>query len=173
MGAKSSSKIRLRFFFFLLAAISLNSAGSLPLQIHPAQTVLAGEAEFPKEYYDKWLAAQRDPSLNEEAKVKSTIDTYFILKYESWKTGKLLDFGFLFDLGSTKAFEDYAYERGIHLVFLTGQSYWERLLIRYDYQPKYEKIKIEGQTAEVQVRPFAEIVRSYVGRTENHSMDKS
>ncbi len=166
MGARSSSKTGLRIFLFLLAAVSLNSAGPLPLQIHQSRTVLAGEAEFPKEYYDKWLAAQRDPSLNEEAKVKSTIDTYFILKYESWKTGKLLDFGFLFDLGNTKAFEDYAYERGLHLVFLTGQSYWETPLVRYDYQPKYGKIKIEEQSSEVQVRPFAEIVRRNIGRIE-------
>lgn len=80
--------------------------------------MLAGEAEFPKEYYAKWLEIQHDSSLNEEAKIKSTVDTYFIQKYESWMTAKLPDFGFLFNLGNTKAFEDYAYERGIHLVFL-------------------------------------------------------
>jgi hypothetical protein len=149
----------------LLFAISSIASYALivqpfPLQAQGSQTVLAGEAEFPKEYYDKWLAAQRDPSLTEEAKVKSTIDTYFILKYESWKTGKLLDFGFLFDLGNTKAFEDYAYERGVLLVFIAGQTYWKALLTQYQYEPIYKKLTISDQASEVLVTPFAEIAHN-------------
>jgi hypothetical protein len=156
----NNNRIFIPIFCLFLGFLQTNT------KLYGGQTILAGEAEFPKEYYDKWLAAQHDPSLSEEAKVKSTIDTYFILKYESWKTGKLLDFGFLFDLANIRAFEDYAYERGIHLVFLTSQSYRKRLLVRYDYQPRYGKINIEDQSSEVQVWPFAEIGRNNVGRIE-------
>ncbi|MHB8094133.1 MAG: amidase domain-containing protein [Candidatus Aminicenantales bacterium] len=147
-------KILILIFCLFLGLLQTNT------KLYSGQTVLAGEAEFPKEYYDKWLAAQRDPSLNEEAKVKSTIDTYFILKYESWKTGKLLDFGFLFDLENTKAFEDYAYERGILLCFIAGQRYFKSLLIRYDYKPTYLKANIDERIANVLIRPTAEIVQA-------------
>ncbi|MHB8094134.1 MAG: hypothetical protein ACYDH0_04255 [Candidatus Aminicenantales bacterium] len=149
-----NNKIFILLFCFFLGLLQIN------IQLYGAQPALAGEAEFPKEYYAKWLAAQRDPSLNEEAKVKSTIDTYFILKYESWKTGKLLDFGFLFELGNTKAFEDYAYERGVLLVYLAGQSYWGGLLARYDYLPTYRKLKIVDRDSEVLICPTAEIVHA-------------
>ena len=105
---------------------------------------------------------QRDPSLETEAKTKSTVNTFFLARHESWVSGKLLDFEFLFDQSNPQAQEDYAYERGLMYYFLEAHTFRESLLYRYEYVPKFYEIKSNGREATVVMRPNAKIFRKSV-----------
>lgn len=118
----------------------------------------AGVAIHPTVEHNLWQKEQLDPYLSNEDKIKSTINTFFLIKYESWKRGVLLDFDFLFDKNNNEAFNDYAFERGLMHYLLTGFNYTGVLLKRYEYKPNYYKIVVEDGIAKVTMRPNADIV---------------
>jgi len=130
------------FFFFFMS-----------IKVFPQQKALGGDAVFPTEYYQKWQTAQNDPNLSEEEKIKATVNTFFVLKFESWKIYQLLDFGFLFDKENPKAYDDYAYERGIHLMGGISRKYWRTDVDSYSYDPEFPKLEIKNQMAVVRVYP--------------------
>ena len=137
----------------LIAILFLYSYG-----VQNEQQKLAGNAAFPLEIHQRWLEIQNDASSDTISKIKSTIDAYFRVIFESWLRGILLDFGFLFDQSDTDAFEDYTYERGLFHLYLTGQMYWSGPLIHYDYKPVYDHIKLSGMSSSVLMRPKTTIV---------------
>ena len=112
-----------RFSFFLLLSFSLTYT-----LIACEQTKLAGKVTFPEKEYKEWQITQFNPDLNAEEKIKSTINTFFIAKYESWVKGILFDFDFLFDQTDVQAHEDYAYERGLMHYLLEGWKLIDDLL---------------------------------------------
>jgi len=141
-------------------------SGQAPKPIN--KTKLAGVAIFPERLSADWHARQRDPKLDEEAKIKSTIETFFIIKYESWVKGELLDFGFLFDQADPRASEDYAYERSLMFYLLEGYKYADYLLARYDYRPNFYDLAIDGDKAKVAMRPKGTFVeRKRPNKIEN------
>jgi hypothetical protein len=145
---------------FLVSLLGLMPIFSSPLSacVFQEKTPLAGEPVFSKKEYNDWLRKQRDPSLETEVKIKSTVNTFFLAKYESWVSGKLLDFEFLFDRVDSQAQEDYVYERGLMHYLLEGWKYIGNLLSHYEYEPKFYDLKIEGKKATVMMRPKAGIV---------------
>jgi hypothetical protein len=135
------------------------------VQIVPAQvngqsskTKIAGQAVHPDKAYSEWVQAQSNPDLKPEDKVKSTVNTFFIIMYDSWVEGTLLDFGFLFAQSDPQAYEDYAYERGLMHYLLEGWKYWNALLVSYDYHPKFYDLKVNEREATVAMCPKASIV---------------
>jgi hypothetical protein len=145
---------------FLILFLGLMQVLSSSLSAHSFQekTPLAGDPVFPKKEYNDWLNRQQDPFLETEAKIKSTVNTFFLIKYESWVNGALLDFALLFDQSDPQAQEDYAYERGLMHHLLEGWKYIGNLLSHYEYEPKFYDLKIEGKKAIVMMRPKAGIV---------------
>jgi hypothetical protein len=124
------------------------------------QTQLAGLASFPSEEYSAWLNVQMNPSIINADKVSCTINTFFDLKYKGWLKLELPDFGFLFDLSDDKAAEDYAYERGLFHLLLTGWRSSNNSLESYQYQPKYYQLSVDDDIATVRVNPDALITHN-------------
>jgi hypothetical protein len=133
---------------------------SAPAQVNgeSGQTKIAGQAVHPDKAYSEWIQAQSNPDLKPEDKIKSTVNAFFIIKYDSWVQGTLLDFGFLFAQTDPQAYEDYAYERGLMHYLLEGWKYGNNLLLSYEYQPKFYDLKVNDQEATVVMRPKAGIV---------------
>lgn len=125
-----------------------------------AQIKLAGVAVFPAKEHKNWLDVQLNPNLGAEEKIKSTVNTFFILIYESRKRGVLLDSGFLFDLDDRGAYDDYAFERGLLFLRITGERHINILLYDYKYRPNYHKVEINGVDASVEITPDADIMYS-------------
>jgi hypothetical protein len=125
------------------------------------KTPLAGVALFPNERYEDWLRMQLNPAFGNKEKILSTINAFFILKYESWLKEALLYFGFLFDQDDAEALEDYAYERGLLYLSLEGWRYNNTLLERYQYEPNFYKVLIGKSKATVEMRPYANLVHRH------------
>lgn len=154
----NSSQLISRTFLILFLGLILIISSSLSSHLYQKKTPLVGDPISPKKEYNDWLMQQGDPSLETETKIKSTVNTFFLVKYESWVKGRLLDFDFLFDQSNPQADEDYAYERGLMHYLLEGWKYIGYLLSHYEYQPKFYDLKIEGEKAIVMMRPKAGIV---------------
>ncbi len=150
-GLLSQSKIPAFLSLWLGAALLY---GGLYFQEVPLR--LAGQAKFPSPQAFIWQQTQADVSIAAEDKIKSTIDTYFIIINESLKTLELLDFGFLFDLNDVNAWNDYAYERGSMHVRVEANRAMDQPLISYAYKPKYFSIKISGASADVSMSGSAD-----------------
>lgn len=122
------------------------------------QTPLAGNPIYSEKEVNEWTDLQKDSNLSVEDKIKATINTYFTLKYESYKRGELLDFGFLFDLANPQASEDYAYERGLLYYMLTGWKHNKTLLISYNFDLLFYQFEILNDHATVETYPLARVV---------------
>ena len=146
-----------RIHIICLSLILLGSIAGLTFSV-VLQTPLAGNPIYPENEATEWTTIQQDQNLSAEDKIKATINTYFTLKYESWKRGEILDFAFLVDLSDPQASEDYAFERGLLYYLITGWKFWNALLISYDYDLTYNRIEIDGDQAIVMVFPLAQIV---------------
>ncbi|MHB1416244.1 MAG: hypothetical protein ACYC1C_13430, partial [Chloroflexota bacterium] len=70
-----------------------------------------------------YRAAQADPSLTEEQKVRSAVDTYFTLRYESYLRDEALDLGIVVDTSSKEGKTLHDYELGRLQYWLQG---WRR-----------------------------------------------
>ena len=140
------------FSFILIGVISLISFNA-----YNFQKQLAGTAIFPEKEYQEWLQEQENPDLTEEEKIKSTINTYYKLQYESWLNDTLFDFIFLFDKENSEAFKEYAYERGLLYVALNRFRLYNNQIQYYDYDPKFREIHINGQEATVIMDPITRL----------------
>ena len=117
------------------------------------QTKLAGNAIFPDKQYTEWLKTQQDPSLEVAEKIKSTINTYLLLWYESWAQDLLFDFGFLFNKDMADAREEYAYQRGLLYLFMARMRYYDHRLTHYEYNPKFMEFIVDEKKATVKIWP--------------------
>lgn len=144
----------------LLLFLLLTLVDTAPAQVNgkSSKTKIAGKAVHPDKAYSEWRLAQSNPDLKPEDRVKSTVNTFFIIKYDSWVQGALLDFDFLFAQTDPQAYEDYAYERGLMHYFLEGLKYWNMLLLSYEYQPKFYDLKVNDPEATVVMIPKAGVV---------------
>ena len=151
-------RVNARIFPVLFLLLAL--VGSAPAQVNGkgSKTKIAGLAVHPDKSYSEWRQAQFNPDLKPEDRIKSTVNAFFLIKYDSWVQGTLLDFGFLFAQTDPQAYEDYAYERGLMHYLLEGWRYGNNLLLRYEYQPKFYDLKINEREATVVMRPKAGIV---------------
>jgi hypothetical protein len=132
-------------------------AASAQVNSQSGKTKIAIQAVHPDRAYSEWNKAQSDPDLKPEDKVRSTVNTFFIIMYDSWVEGTLLDFGFLFAQTDPQACEDYAYEKGLMHYLLEGWKYWNVLLAVYDYHPIFYSLKVNEREATVAMSPKASI----------------
>jgi hypothetical protein len=170
MGNKMFSRFGVWTIFIGLCAIGLfcglQSSEEAPLR-------LAGTVKFPSRQAFSWQQTQADDKVAGEDKIKATIDTYFIIINESLKTSVLLDFGFLFDLNDINAWNDYAYERGLMHVRVEVDKSIDSPLISYTYKPEYFSINVNGASADVSMRGFADwIIKGHWGRVETSPWQK-
>ena len=164
MGIRGYSQASIRIFLAFLCAVALLFGGIFQEEI-PLR--LAGQAKFPSPQAFSWQQTQENAKASVEDKIKSTTDTYFIIINESLKTLELLDFGFLFDLNDVNARDDYAYERGLMHVSVEVNKEWDSPLISYTYKPEYFSIKVNGASADVDMRGSADwIIKGHWGRVE-------
>jgi hypothetical protein len=149
-------------FYILLLLIILMSAD--PISINPEQkdVKLAGNAIFPAKEHNDWLKFQQDRSFGSEEKIKSTIETYFMLQYESWFRDELLDFGFLFEQDNSETYECYAHERGLLYLSLARWRYYNIQLKHYESTPDYMEFSLDSDGAKVKVWPSARIIHKDV-----------
>ena len=160
MGQGPFSRARISLFSsFLASAVFL--CGSPAFQEVPLR--LAGKAEFPWRQAFSWQQTQADDKVAGEDKIKSTIDTYFIIVNESLLRSELLDFGFLFDLNDVNAWNDYAYERGSMHVRVEVNKAMDTPLTSYTYKPKYFSINVNGASADVTMRGSADWIHKGSG----------
>lgn len=109
-------------------------------------------------------AAQSDPTLTDEARVRSAVDTYFTLKYESLVRGQALDLAIVVD-ESTKAGKTLAdYELGRLQYSLLWWRELGHLTVAYDYHPAYDAVEVNGNTAVVRIRPLVSLHHDDSGR---------
>ncbi|MDH4270381.1 MAG: hypothetical protein OEW18_00230 [Candidatus Aminicenantes bacterium] len=153
MGTSDYSLIRNRIFPMLLSGGALLCGSFFPQEI-PLR--LAGQAKFPSSQAISWQQTQADVTVSAEDKIKSTIDTYFIIINESLKALELFDFGFLFDLNDVKAWNDYAYERGFMYVRIEADKEMDMPLTSYVYKPEYYSINVNGASADIKMRGWAD-----------------
>lgn len=132
-----------------LCTVSFSQRDAVP------QLKLAGEAEIPEEHYQAWLQIQQSPETSDDSKIRSTIDTYFHVMYQSWLHESLWDFGFLFDHKDPKATADYAYERGRLYLHLARWKNNGVSLMGYEYSPKYDERDKRPDQVDLYVHPEA------------------
>jgi len=154
-----NSRFAIRISLILFIGILLST---LPVSAiaQTKQTQLAGTAIFPGEKFEEWLKTQNDSATGERGKIINTVNTFFIIKYESWLKEKLLDFGFLFNQTDSATFEDYAYERGLLHLMLTAWLYSnsKTLLNHYDYDPTFCEVSISKNNAKVTMKPSTVVI---------------
>lgn len=144
--------------FFICLLVSSSHQYVFPSEAN--QKNLAGQAVFPAKAHREWLEVQKNPDIDPASKVKCTIDTFLILKYESLKEGTLFDFGFLFNLSDEPGEHEYANERGLLFLRIVGYRALGSLIEHYDYRPRYGDINIRGKQAEVSMHSSDQIVHS-------------
>lgn len=142
---------------FKAVLLTLCFSAFLPIGGRANQNEITIKATVPDQQHKDWQAAQRSSALDTESKIKSTIDAFFIIKYESWVRGELLDFGFLFDQTDPQGQENYQYELGVMHYQLAGYKAWDILLARYEYLPTFYKLSIEENKARVMMRPTGDV----------------
>jgi len=124
----------------------------------PRQPAVAGPGEPAPAIEATYSAAQSDPRLTDEERVRVAVDTYFTLQYESMVRQRALDPGFVID-HSTPAGQDlYNYELGRLRYSIACWKYTDTVLERYSYRPAYESVTVTGDTATVRVRSRADAV---------------
>lgn len=138
------------------------SVDKISIRYEQTDVKLAGNAIFPRKEHNDWLKLQQDQSVGFEEKIKSTIETYFMLQYESWFRDELLDFGFLFEQDNRETYECYAHERGLLHLSLKRWRYYNIQLKHYESTPDYIEFTSDSDTAEVKVWPSARIIHKDV-----------
>ncbi len=153
-----------RFVCFLMTFLLICPLSSSSQQnINPSdekQKNLAGQAIFPDKQYKEWLQVQKNPYIDSASKIKCTINTFFICKYEAAVKGTLHDFGFLFDRKNDQAALYYSYELGLMFYFLEGWKLWDTLWKFFEYRPRFLELVIDGKNATVKIHPRTGHVRA-------------
>lgn len=143
--------------FLLICPLSSSSQQNI-IPPDENQKSLAEHAIFPEKEHKEWLEVQKNPGIDSASKIKCTIDTFLILKYESLKKGMLFDFGFLFDLSDEQGEHEYANERGSLFLRIVGWRALGNLIEHYDYRPRYRDIDIRGKLAKASMYSSDHIV---------------
>ena len=121
---------------------------------------MVGQATSPENEHKDWLEVQKSPHIEPASKIKCTVNTFFICKYETVVKGSLQDFGFLFDRKNNHASQCYSYELGLMYYLLEGWKFWDHLLKFYEYRPKFDALEINGTDATVKIWSRAGIVHA-------------
>ena len=143
---RSNKPLRYSIFTLLiimLLFVSIGASSSSSFQQSVSQIAISN-----------YLAAQQDPNLDDEAKIKAAIDAYFTLKYEGQKLLEPQDFSILIekeDLDWVKMEKD---KRDIEIYVA---NLYESPYLKYKYTLDYDSIIISGNKATVQLRESNEV----------------
>lgn len=127
----------------MLAFLCVAATPSNPLPPSASQRAIAS-----------YLAAERDPNLDDEAKIKAAIDAYFTLRYEGQKLLEPQDFSILVeneDLDWVKMEKD-KLDIEIYVAKLYESPYLE-----YKYTLDYDSIILSGNEATIHLRESNEV----------------
>lgn len=101
--------------------------------------------------------AQTDAADSEETRVRSTVDTYFSLKYESRVQGRALDLGIVVDRSELTGKTLYDYEMGRLQYSLMCWQETNTIIVAFNYHPVYDTIEIIGDMAVVYMHPWVDL----------------
>lgn len=90
----------------LLLILALVEVDAAQVNAQGDKTKIAGKAIQADNVYNEWGLAQSNTGLKPEERVKSTVNAFFIIKFDSWVQGTLLDFGFPFAQTDPQAYEE-------------------------------------------------------------------
>lgn len=143
---------------FLLICPLISSSQQNIIPPDKNQKKLVGQAIFPDKQYKEWSKVQSNPGIDPASKIKCTVNTFFICKYETVVKGSLLDFGFLFDRKNDQASLNYSYELGMMYYILEAWKFNDNLWKFYEYRPKFDELLINGKDATIKIQPRNGIV---------------
>ena len=102
----------------------------------------------------KYQIAQKDSTLSDEEKVKSAIETYFTLGYESQKKLSQQDFSFLID-DNNQNWVKLEKDKLELLIYIS--TVFQTPITNYKFNIDYDKIEVNGENARVSLRESNEI----------------
>jgi len=139
----SSMILLLTFVFTFVATVS------------PAHAGVNAEKSVSQTAISNYLAAQANPALSDQQKIKAAIDAYFTARYEGQKLLKTQNFSVLLKDTSLPWVKKENDKRQIELYIakLFGLKY-----LSYAYQLKYEAISIQKNQAVIQLRESHQVV---------------
>ena len=143
---RSNKPLRYSIFTLLiimLLFVSIGASSSSSFQQSVSQIAIS--------YY---LAAQQDPNLDDEAKIKAAIDSYFTLKYEGQKLLEPQDFSILIE---NEALDWVKMEKDKRDIEIYVANLYESPYLKYKYTLDYDSIIISGNKATVQLRESNEV----------------
>ncbi|MCE5294945.1 MAG: hypothetical protein LLF94_10090, partial [Chlamydiales bacterium] len=133
------------FILLILMLIFLSLAVTSSNSIPPSVSQIA---------ISNCLAAQQDPNLDDEAKIKAAIDAYFTLKYEGQKLLKPQDFSILIE---NEALDWVKMEKDKRDIEIYVAKLYESPYLKYKYSLDYDSIAISGNEAMVYLRESNEV----------------
>ncbi|MBI2758752.1 MAG: amidase domain-containing protein [Chloroflexi bacterium] len=145
---KVNKSFRYAGFVLLILVIVLASLGATSpanaKQKSASQTAIAN-----------YVAAQHNPNLSDEEKIKATIDAYFITRYESQKLLETQDFSQVLEDDTLAWVKKEKDKREIELYVAT---LFDLKYVSYSYRLDYDSIEIKNNKAIVQLRESHEVV---------------
>ncbi|MFC2142252.1 hypothetical protein ACFLR7_04895 [Acidobacteriota bacterium] len=125
------------------------------------KTKLAGIVVFPDKEYEEWLNVQNNPDISSAEKIKSTVNTFLNLRWDSQFRHILLDFGFLFDRDDPISDEVYAWKRGsIHGQIANSLGMGIPMSQIYRHPLRFDGLKINEHQATIKVYSWTEFTYS-------------
>lgn len=144
----TNRSIRYGGSILLILAFALASLGaSLPTRIEQQSASQIAISNY--------LAAQQDPELSDEEKIKAAIDAYFTLRYEGLKLLKAQDFSALVE---DKTLNWVRKEKDKQEIEIYVATLYDSPYIEYRYTIDYDSIAIDENKAVVQLRESNEVV---------------
>ncbi len=143
---RSNKPLRYSIFTLLiimLLFVSIGASSSSSFQQSVSQIAISN-----------YLAAQQDPNLDDEAKIKAAIDSYFTLKYEGQKLLEPQDFSILIE---NEALDWVKMEKDKRDIEIYVANLYESPYLKYKYTLDYDSIIISGNKATVQLRESNEV----------------
>lgn len=118
----------------------------------------------------KYELTQANQELNDQIKIKNTVETYLAFYYGSVHDRKTHDFGFLFsDLDGTQQ-GSYKYQFGRLGLQVASVNYYGIDVGPALVHPEYTEILIAGDSARVVVYPFVDLSYNDVSFTDNTTL---
>jgi hypothetical protein len=142
---------RIRVILLISLFISVSSCNTFQATTKNTKTSQVAIANY--------LAAQKNPDLNDEEKIKVTIDAYFTLRYEGQKAVAAQDFSPLVEDNTLdwvkKEIDKQEIELYIDCMFDTGYR-------SYKFDLDYSSLEIKADTADVVLIESNQVVQSAV-----------
>lgn len=109
-------------------------------------------------FRDTYATTQADADLEDTSRVRSAIDTYFSIKWQSIVLGTVLDSAFMVDSTSPIARAEFAYEHDLLWYFVECNADAGAEYTAFEYHPIYRTIEAGGVQAKAVLVPAADLL---------------